>query len=140
MNGKENALEIGLGVALTDPATGKRVVFDECRRTDGTMIDAKQGYLSLMENAYQKLWQDRLEEMTEQAERQVRAAGDRDVEWYFSEKKVADFMANYFGGKNIPIKIIYMPAPPGLLKTVVIAHTWLGSWQLGASQQMLDYL
>ena len=140
VNGKENALEIGLGVALTDPATGKRVVFDECRRTDGTMIDAKQGYLSLMENAYQKLWQDRLEEMTEQAERQVRAAGDRDVEWYFSEKKVADFMANYFGGKNIPIKIIYMPAPPGLLKTVVIAHTWLGSWQLGASQQMLDYL
>ena len=103
------------------------------------MIDAKQGYLSLMENAYPKLWQDRLEEMTGQAARQVRAAGDREIEWHFSEKKVADFMATYFGGKNIPIKIIYTPAPPGLIKTIAQADTWPGLWQLGASQQMHDY-
>jgi hypothetical protein len=139
VNGKANALPIGLGVALTDPATGKSVVFDECRRSDGTMIDAKQGYLSLMANPYQKPWRDTLEKMTGDAERQVRAAGDREIEWHFSEKKVADFMTTYFGGKNIPIKIIYTPAPPGLLKTVSRTDIWMGSWQLGATQQMLDY-
>lgn len=139
VNGKENALDIGLGVALTDPATGKPVVFDECRRSDGTMIDAKQGYLSLMENPYQTPWQKTLEKMTGDAERQVRAAGNREIEWYFSEKKVADFMATYFGGKNIPIKIIYMPAPPGLLKTIAQTDIWPGSWQVGATQQMRDY-
>lgn len=129
VNGKENALDFGLGVALPDPATGKPVVFDECRRSDGTMIEAKQGYLLLMDNPYQKPWQDTLEKMTGDAERQVRAAGDRDIEWYFSEKKVADFIATYFGGKNIPIKIIYMPAPPGLLKAIAPTDLWPGSWQ-----------
>jgi len=139
VNGKENALDIGLGVALTDPATGRSVVFDECRRSDGTMIDAKQGYLPLMDNPYQTPWQKTLQKMTGDAERQVRAAGDREIEWYFSEKKVADFMATYFGGKNIPIKIIYMPAPPGLLKAIARTDIWPGSLRVGATQQMLDY-
>ena len=137
VNGKENALEIGLGVALTDPATGKDVVFDECRRSDGTMIDAKQGYLIMMEKPYPKPWQETLDEMTRQAEKQVRAAGDREIEWHFSEKKVADFMATYFGGKNIPIKIIYTPAPPGLLKATALDDIWTGPRQLGVTQQML---
>jgi len=140
VNGKENALEIGLGVALTDPATGKPVVFDECRRADGTMIDAKQGYLLLMDNPYEKPWQDTLAKMTGDAERQVRAAGDREIEWYFSEKKVADFMATYFGGKNIPIKIIYMPPPPGLIKAIALTDLWPASWQIGASHQTLDHV
>jgi hypothetical protein len=31
----------GLAVSLSDPATGRRVVFDDCRESDGTMIEAK---------------------------------------------------------------------------------------------------
>jgi hypothetical protein len=140
VNGKENALDYGLGVALTNPVTGNLVVFDECRRSDGTMIDAKEGYLSMMENTrYPQAWQGTLKKMMGDAERQVQAAGDRDIEWYFSEKKVADFMATYFGGKNIPIKIIYMPAPPGLLKAIARTDVWPGSWQIGATQQTLDH-
>lgn len=139
VNGKENALDIGLGVALTNPVTGNSVVFDECRRSDGTMIDAKQGYLKMMENTdYPQAWQGTLMKWDGDAERQVQAAGDRDIEWHFSEKKVADFMATYFGGKNIPIKIIYTPAPPGLLKAFAQTDIWRGSWQVGATQQMLD--
>ena len=138
VNGKENALDIGLGVALTDPATGKSVVFDECRQSDGTMIDAKQGGLKMMENTdYPQAWQGTLKKWIGDAERQLRAAGDREIEWHFSEKKVADFMATYFGEKNIPIKIIYTPAPPGLLKAIAQNDIWPGSWQIGATRQTL---
>jgi hypothetical protein len=140
VNGKENALEIGLGVALLNPVTGNMVVFDECRRSDGTMIDAKQGYLEMMEKPYPQLWQKVLDKMEGDAKRQIQAAGDRDIEWYFSEKKVADFMATYFGGKNIPIKITYLPPPPGLIKFIPPTDPWPRSWQIGAAHQTFHHV
>ena len=138
VNGKENALDIGLGVALPNPVTGKMVTFDECRQSDGTMIDAKFNYLPMMENKYSQPWEGALEDMLKRARSQVQAAGGRDIEWYFSEKKVADFMANYLADRNIPIKVIHMPIPPELVKVIAPTDAAMPLY-FSATRQAADF-
>jgi hypothetical protein len=54
-----------------------------------------------------------IEDFWNQAERQVQAAGDRPVRWYFSEKKAADFVRDLFEGDPIRgrIEIVHVPMP-----------------------------
>ena len=131
-------MDIGLGVALPNPVTGRMVVFDECRRSDGTMIDAKFNYLPMMEKKYPQPWQGALAEMLDRARSQVQAAGGRDIEWYFSEKKVADFVANYLADRNIPIKVIHVPMPPELVKVVAPADAAM-PFGVGAIRQAAHF-
>jgi hypothetical protein len=54
-----------------------------------------------------------IRQLLEQAERQVAAAGDRPIRWYFSERKVADFVRDLFEGDPIRgrIEIVHVPMP-----------------------------
>ena len=106
-----NPLPMGMAVKLLNPITGNNVYYDDCRRTTGTMVEAKSGYLEMMEKKNPIPWLGAVEYMRDQARRQVQAAGGRDIEWYFSEKKVADFMRTQLANDNRPIRVIYAPAP-----------------------------
>jgi hypothetical protein len=66
----------------------------------GKMIDYKDRYWKALD-----LWN--------QAERQVQAAGDRPIRWYFSEEKAADYIRDLFRGDPIRgrIEIVHVPMP-----------------------------
>lgn len=87
---------LGFGYYLPNLSTGKAVEFDDCQQTTGRMIDYKDRYWKTLSDLdIQKFF---IKQLWEQAERQVQAAGDRQVRWYFSEKKAVDFVRDLFEG------------------------------------------
>jgi hypothetical protein len=108
------SLPIGLAVELPNPLGGKPVSFDDCRQSDGTMIEAKgPGYLDMLLRSTEYPWKGAEDDMVWQARRQLMAAGGRAVEWYFAEDVVAEYMRHVFekeGLASIVIKVV--PPPP----------------------------
>jgi hypothetical protein len=111
---RQPPLPAGLAFSLTDPATGNLVNFDDCREWDGAMIEAKGHYEAARQNrrvsdSIDKQW-------VEQATRQVRASGDRDVEWYFHEQAAADVARDLFSKIDDlrRIRVYYLPDPAGI--------------------------
>ena len=80
LNNPRRPLSRGEAVSLMNPLTGERVAFDDCRQSDGTMIEAKgPGFADQMKYAYfdggiVAGWE-------KQARTQVDAAGERGVAW-----------------------------------------------------------
>jgi hypothetical protein len=102
---------LGMAYYLPNPSGGKAVEFDDCEQTTGRMIDYKDRYWKTLSDLdIQRFF---LKQLWEQAERQVEAAGDRPVRWYFSEKKTADFVRDLFKGDPIRgrIEIVHVPMP-----------------------------
>ena len=87
----------GMAIKLLNPKTGNDVFFDDCRQSDGTMIEVKgPGYLDMMQQKTLMPWAGVVWEWLDQAKRQVQAAGPRKIEWYFAEKEVADYARKLF--------------------------------------------
>jgi hypothetical protein len=112
LNNPQRPLPAGMAVSLKNPLTGKNVAFDDCRESDGTMIEAKgPGYTGPMKSDFlaDKI---RDEEWLPQAGRQVAAAGSREIEWYFAEPEAAANAGKWFGrNANFKkIKIFVVPA------------------------------
>ena len=113
INNPQRPLPPGLAVSLIDTKTGKRVVFDDCRESDGTMIEAKgPGFARLLRYVFfsKEILPARWER---QADRQVSAAGTRRIEWFFAEPEAAKRAEEIFRDgsdrfKNI--KVRYEPA------------------------------
>ena len=111
LNNPQRPLSRGEAVSLENPLTGKNVAFDDCRESDGTMIEAKgPGFAQQMKYPYFDAsivpgWE-------EQARTHVDAAGGREVAWYFAEPEAAEKARKLF--ENDPklrkIKVIYEPA------------------------------
>jgi len=102
---------LGFGYYLPNLSSGRAVEFDDCQQTTGRMIDYKDRYWKTLSDLdIQKFF---IKQLWEQAERQVQAAGDRQVRWYFSEKKAADFVRDLFEGDPIRsrIEIVHVPMP-----------------------------
>jgi hypothetical protein len=98
----------GLAVNLLNPASGKFVAFDDCRLSDGTMIEAKgTSYAYLLQ--YQSIRENIEADFIDQATRQLEAAGSRPVEWHFAERPAADFARHLFEDQGLPITVIYSP-------------------------------
>ncbi|HWG05215.1 MAG TPA: Tox-REase-5 domain-containing protein [Beijerinckiaceae bacterium] len=102
-------LDPGLGVKING------VMFDGCRESDGTMLEAKNAYLHFMigSRSDRWIWQNKIEpNMMKQARDQwiaAKAAGRR-VEWYFAEKPVADYFRNEFRRERFDnITVFYEP-------------------------------
>ena len=105
----------GLAVSLPDPVTGKRVAYDDCRESDGTMIEAKgPGFANMLRSRYfsnfviPARWE-------RQAARQVGASGGRDVDWFLAEPEAANFARKIFfdSAQLRRIKVFYVwPAMP----------------------------
>jgi len=103
----------GWGVNLPDPATGRLVFFDDCRRSDGALVEAKSpGFAEKLRKSFFIDGEIFPKEWTERATKQVRAAGWRDVEWYFAEPEAADLARRTFGQDERlkKIKVFYLPA------------------------------
>ena len=112
MNNPQRPLPAGMAVSLENPLTGKRVAFDDCRESDGTMIEAKGlGYASMLQDPYfdEKVLPDR---WLKQARSQVAAAQSRDVEWFFAEPEAARRAGELFDDDQTlrGIKIFVIPA------------------------------
>jgi hypothetical protein len=89
LNNPQRPLPPGVAVSLTNLVTGARVAFDDCRESDGTMIEAKgPAFAKMLENA---IMADSLaKQWVEQATSQLQASEGRPLEWYFAEEKAAD--------------------------------------------------
>jgi hypothetical protein len=89
LNNPQRPLPAGLAVSLINPVTGLPVFFDDCRESDGTMIEAKgPGYANLLRN--ELVAPGIVKKWTDQATSQLQASGDRGLEWYFAEEDAAD--------------------------------------------------
>ncbi|MGH6823061.1 MAG: hypothetical protein ACREC4_06140, partial [Methylocella sp.] len=81
----QRPLPPGLAVTLNG------VVYDDCRVSDGTMIEAKgPGLADVLENDSFVVAQGARAKLVDQATRQVQASGGRAIEWYFAEEAAAD--------------------------------------------------
>lgn len=118
LNNPHRPLRRGEAVRLYDPKSRKDVVFDDCRESDGTMIEAKGLNYLWQLHAGEKILKRLDDEFLDQAERQVDAAnanpsanGPRDVEWYFAEEEVMERARKIFAKKRKlqRIKLFYMP-------------------------------
>ena len=92
-----------MAVKLYNPVSGRDVYFDDCRRTDGAMVDAKGFvYARLIEEGrkYDGLKAGVDAYLTGQALRQFQAAQGRPIEWCFAEKKAADYVRKIFKGDH----------------------------------------
>ena len=101
-----------MAVSLENPLTGKNVAFDDCRESDGTMIEAKGlGYAEMLQDRY--LGEDVIPgRWLKQARTQIAAAGARDVQWFFAEPEAATKARKLFGAEEElqKIKIFVIPA------------------------------
>jgi hypothetical protein len=103
-------LEAGLAVNLLNPVSGKYVNFDDCRLSDGTMIDAKgTGYAAMLRNAIVGASLDL--KFIDQATKQLEAAGGRPIEWYFAEQDAATYVRALFAKTGLRISVFYLPPP-----------------------------
>jgi hypothetical protein len=111
VNGR--ALPPGVAVSLFNPASGSDVVFDDCRLSDGTMIEAKgDGYLEMLLKGPDRMpWLGVQAKLLKQANAQLQAAQGRPVEWYFKAQPVADFVRALFRDQALRITVIYAPQP-----------------------------
>jgi hypothetical protein len=102
---------LGFGYYLPNPTTGKAVEFDDCQQTTGRVVDYKDRYWKMLSDL--GIQQFLIDDFWDQAERQVQAAGDRPVRWYFSEEQAADFIRNLFRRDPIRsrIEIVHVPMP-----------------------------
>ncbi len=99
-------------MSLMNPVTEKPVVYDDCRESDGTMIEAKgPGLAKWLE--FSKTTENLRAEWIDQATRQVQASAGRAIEWYFSEDEAAAEAELLFandGRLTGKIKILIEPA------------------------------
>jgi hypothetical protein len=91
----------------------KLVFFDECQHSTGKMVEAKGlGYAKLL--TFEQAKKSLTDDFTDQAERQIAAAGDRPITWYFAEPEAAAFARKLFNSpKNFPgrIHVEFLPWP-----------------------------
>jgi len=103
---------LGLAYYLPDPA-GKAVQFDDCEQKSGTMIDYKDKYWDMLRKP--GISEFVMDDFIDQALRQMSAARQRPIRWYFSEKEAADFVRDLFrDDPNIRGRIVIEDRPfPG---------------------------
>ncbi|MGH6812098.1 MAG: hypothetical protein ACREDM_07045 [Methylocella sp.] len=112
LNNPQRPLSADLAVSLVNPVTGRRVVFDDCRESDGTMIEAKgPGFAHMLESEF--MYKRISARWVKQATNQVDASGGRAIEWYFAEDAAAAEAEWIFANVRTlkgRIKIILEPA------------------------------
>ncbi|OJT25585.1 hypothetical protein BO221_06850 [Archangium sp. Cb G35] len=84
----------------TGPGPKDFVDFDGFK--NGVLLEVKgPGYKALLEKMYGKRWFEGLNEMLEQAKRQLKAAGSTPIQWHFAEQEVADLMRKLFKANRL---------------------------------------
>jgi hypothetical protein len=105
----------GIGIKMMRP-DGRPVYFDDCQEATGTLIEAKGlGYSDALNSGKLFPWLGMYLRMMSQAKRQLEAADGRPITWYFAEEDVADRMRAAFAEKRLPISVVYLRPPRGLI-------------------------
>ena len=110
LNNPQRPLSRGEAVSLENPLTGKNVAFDDCRESDGTMIEAKARLCATDEiSLFRREHRPGLGRTSQNARRRRRR---REVAWYFAEPEAAEKARKLFENdqKLRKIKVIYEPA------------------------------
>lgn len=93
-------LEFGTVPALMNPSTGSLVHYDECDEKTGHMIEAKgPGFGDLL--AVEPAKENFTREWLDQGRREVDAAGDRKVIWYFADTPAAAYARELFSKNDL---------------------------------------
>ncbi len=80
----------GLGAGLINPKTGKIVMFDDCQRSTGIMIEAKGAiFEKLLKKQREKPDWNVAHKLLVQAENQVAASQGRPIIWFFASEGAA---------------------------------------------------
>jgi len=111
LNNPQRPLPPGMAVRLNNPETGNDVVFDDCRVSDGTMIEVKgPGFASQMRYDHFEL--GIVPDWEKQASAQVAASRSRGVNWFFAEPDAAERAKELFenDAKLRKIKVFHVPA------------------------------
>lgn len=103
----ENPTPPHMGYML--PKVAGSVTFDDCEHSTGTMIEVKDGYAGFLDSDRGKTILAGI--FMKQAMDQVQAAGGRPLRWYFSQKAVADYAKEIFGGAGLNIEVKFEPWP-----------------------------
>jgi hypothetical protein len=84
------------GFQLPNPSNGgKLVYFDDCQHLTGMMVDAKgPEYARLI--SFPEAEDSVTKQFLDQSLREVQAAGDRPIRWYFAEAAAAEFARELF--------------------------------------------
>ena len=103
-----------LGFRLPANTKSGFVHYDDCRESDGTMIDAKGNYKEQMSSDFMK--KQLGEDWVFQAQKQVLAAAavGRRVEWYFHDPEAEAFAKDLFDKNEIDVKTFVLPHPLGV--------------------------
>lgn len=111
LDNPQRPLPPGLAVSLPNPLGGRPVYYDDCRESDGTMIEAKgPGYARFLNSVYMtKVLEYR---WLRQALSQVSAAQGRNNDWFFAEDRAASFAAGLFakGSTTSHVSLHFVPA------------------------------
>ena len=99
-----------MGYAFTDPSSGLSAKFDDCQQETGILAEYKgPGY----EKHFLKddfIWRDKqLPDMLDQARRQYAARGNRQLIWFFSDRRVYLYMRSIFASQFPDIQVVYAP-------------------------------
>ena len=108
----QNPTPRGMGYALLNPNSGNSVVFDDCQHATGMMVEAKDHYASLL--SFDQGRKSVSAQWLDQSARQIAAAGERPIRWYFAEPEAAEFARQLFkesrgGRENIEIVVLTPP-------------------------------
>jgi restriction endonuclease fold toxin 5 of polymorphic toxin system len=92
----------------TGPGPKDFVDFDGFK--DGVLLEVKgPGYKALLEKMQGKPWFEGLDEMLEQAERQLQAAGTTPIQWHFAEREVSALVRKLFKANSLDKRIEVLP-------------------------------
>jgi hypothetical protein len=109
----DNPTPRGWGFQLPNPAaSGALVFYDDCQHVTGMMVEAKgPGYANLL--TFDQGKKSVADDFTDQAKRQIEAAGDRPITWYFAEPEAAAFARELFskGKFGERINVEFLPWP-----------------------------
>jgi hypothetical protein len=81
---------LGMAYYLPKRFSSEAVEFDDCEQKSGTMIDYKDKYWDMLKKP--GFGEIIMGDLVDQALRQISAAGQRRIRWYFSEKEAADLV------------------------------------------------
>jgi hypothetical protein len=90
---------------------GNLVRIDDCQQQTGILAEYKgPGYAyHLAKDDF--VWTGQLEQMVDQAERQIKAAPGKRLIWFFAERSVYQFMRKKYGDEFSQIEFRYFPMP-----------------------------
>lgn len=105
----EDPTPTGMGYAFINPETGKDVVFDDCDKKTGDLIEAKGPTYTRLLTINEYTAAGTINNLLGQAGRQVRAAHGRRLIWYFAQPTAAEIAREAFKREKYNIDVRVLP-------------------------------